>query len=577
VSTHPSSLESETSSPASAQDPTLADVLPLIDGLTTVSAQARQNMASGIRTFCRVLDRPSSTVPIAAAAFRKLVLLAQPAEAGLSTSRWRNVTSDVRRAIKMSGLSTTTPTAAFQMSPAWNELAGRVTDSPARSVVRGFARFCSDCSTVPENVSDAILPHYLDHLHANQLAREPERSLAVLVRAWNKHIATGLPGSYERLTAPSRSRKYALDWQDLPASLLADVKAFHDLSLHPDPLDPGSRRPVKPSTVRNRDYLIRQFAAALVARGVDKDDLQSLADLFRLDRLKEGLRFFLERQGTAPCTQATHIINLALVVAKRWAHLPPDMIAEIALLGRHLRRPQNGLTEKNRTRLRQFADDKVVGIFLGLSHRLITKAKKAPLTYRTALIVQTALAIEILTFAPMRIGNLVQLDRQQHFHWARHNGERVLHLVIKAADVKNDVDLEFPLSTELTAMLDAYMATYQPILTRGRPSGLLFPGAKGKPKNQPGFSRAISATIERETGIKMNPHLFRHFAALLFLEQHPGSYEEVRRILGQKRISTTLQNYAGLEISAAVRRYDEVVLARRGTLPIVQGKAKAAP
>ena len=87
----------------------------------------------------------------------------------------------------------------------------------------------------------------------------------------------------------------------------------------------------------------------------------------------------------------------------------------------------------------------------------------------------------------------------------------------------------------------------------------------------------ISATIERETGLKMNPYLFRHFAALLFLEHHPGSYEEVRRILGHKRISTTLQNYAGLETAAAVRRYDEVVLARRDSSLVRKGGRGATP
>jgi site-specific recombinase XerD len=544
---------------------TLADVLVLVDGFSVVSAQARQNMASGIRTLCRVLDRPPASVPIAAPVFRTIVKEAQPAESGLSTSRWRNVTSDVRRAIKMSGLSTAAP--VLEVSQAWTELTASITDPWARSAIRGFAKFCSTCSVEPESVNAAALLRYINHLHENQLARDPARSISVLVRAWNKHVA-GFHGTYEQLAAPSRSRKYALDWEELPASLCDEVNAFHDKSLHPDPLDPGSRRPVSPSTVRSRDYLIRQFAAALVGRGVNKNDLRRLADLFRLDRLKEGLRFFLARSGGEPKDQVRQLINLALVVGKRWAHFPADEIAEIALLGRHLRRPQNGLTEKNRARLRQFADEDVLRMFLGLSQRLIAKAKKKPLSYRSALLVQTALAIEILTFAPIRMGNLVQLDRQRHFHWARHDGQRVLHMVFRAEEVKNAVDLEYPLSADLMAMLDTYMSTYQPVLARGRKSSLLFPGAKDGPKQQEGFSRAISATIQRETGIKMNPHLFRHLAALLFLERHPGHYEDVRRILGDKRLSTILQNYAGLETAAAVRRYDDVVLARRGTADV---------
>ena len=57
-----------------------------------------------------------------------------------------------------------------------------------------------------------------------------------------------------------------------------------------------------------------------------------------------------------------------------------------------------------------------------------------------------------------------------------------------------------------------------------------------------------------ETGLVMNPHLFRHLGAHLFLERHPGSYEEVRRVLGHKNIDTTIENYAGLETADSMNR-----------------------
>lgn len=289
--------------------------------------------------------------------------------------------------------------------------------------------------------------------------------------------------------------------------------------------------------------------------------------MFRLDRLKEGLRFFLERNDNEPCDQIVQIINLALVVARRWTILPPEEFDEIKALARRLRRTQKGLTEKNRNRLRQFADDAALDRLLRLPQRLVSDAGKRQLSYRVALRVQMALAIEFLIFAPIRIGNLVQLDQNRHFHWARFDGRRVLHLVIPAAEVKNDVDLEFPLPTETVALLDLYMGSYQPALVGSGSSSLLFPGRDGGSKNQPGLSRQISATIKRETGLVMNPHLFRHLGAHLFLERHPGNYEEVRRVLGHKKIDTTIENYAGLETAAAVRRFDNVILERRARPP----------
>ena len=561
MTTSPMSCESEAAIPTSLLGPTLADLLELVPGLDGVSAQARQNMKTGIRTLCRVLDRQPQFVPIATPALRKMFDAALPAAAGVSASNWRNVRTNVRRAIKLSGLSDETGVADVPLSDAWQRLTVDLSDPKQRAVIRRFARFCSGCQVAPEDVDDSILARYHTFLETTQLYRDPARSVIVLAWAWNKTVARD--GVYPRLNAPSRSRKYALDWADLPPSLVKDVQAFDDSCLNPDPFDPAARRPVSSVTIRNRNFLIRRFAAALVSRGIDVNELQSLAELFRIDRLKEGIRFFLARNDDRPCTQIPHFINLALVISKRWSKLPGDQVKEFQILDRNFRRPQTGLTRKNRDRLRQFADDRAANRLLNLPGRLVADVKKRSPTYRTALKVQMALAIELLIFAPIRVGNLVRLDRHRHFHWARSNGDRVLHLVIPAAEVKNDMDLEFPLLPETVALLNLYMNTYQSVLGHGHPSGLLFPGRGGVPKNQPGFSRQITAIIARETGLQMNPHLFRHVAAHFFLEDHPGNYEDVRRLLAHKKIDTTLQSYAGMEMAAAVRRFDQTILDRR--------------
>jgi hypothetical protein len=55
------------------------------------------------------------------------------------------------------------------------------------------------------------------------------------------------------------------------------------------------------------------------------------------------------------------------------------------------------------------------------------------------LLVQSAVAIEILQFAPVRIDNLNHLRLDQHLVW---QGAR-LRLVIPAAEVKNSQALDF--------------------------------------------------------------------------------------------------------------------------------------
>jgi integrase len=57
----------------------------------------------------------------------------------------------------------------------------------------------------------------------------------------------------------------------------------------------------------------------------------------------------------------------------------------------------------------------------------------------------------------------------------------------------------------------------------------------------------------------MNPHLFRHLGALLFLKMNPGQYESVRQLLGHKNIQTTINFYAGFETDEAMHRFNRVI------------------
>lgn len=65
----------------------------------------------------------------------------------------------------------------------------------------------------------------------------------------------------------------------------------------------------------------------------------------------------------------------------------------------------------------------------------------------------------------------------------------------------------------------------------------------------------------------------RHIGAKLYLDENPGAYEVVRRILGHKSLSTTVNNYTGLEIEAAVKHFDAVILGIRDAIGRSVGNA----
>ena len=209
--------------------------------------------------------------------------------------------------------------------------------------------------------------------------------------------------------------------------------------------------------------------------------------------------------------------------------------------------------------MRQFADDKVIRTFLTLPDRLIEKAFRLPVNARAALMVQKAVAIALLSAAPLRLENLRCLDRRQHFRRAFSVDDPRHQLVIPAAAVKNLVDLQFPIPTRIMNMIEFYFSTYQPLLTNGHTSTLLFPGRAGQPKHDTALRGNITEVVYKELGLRVHPHLFRHLGALLFLKVHPGQYESVRQLLGHKNIQTTINFYAGFETDEAMHRFNQVI------------------
>ncbi|MQA67002.1 MAG: hypothetical protein GEU76_14050 [Alphaproteobacteria bacterium] len=149
-------------------------------------------MASAIRTLAKVLDRDPCQIPLYAPSYRQLITEASPGAIVLSASRWRNVRSDVNRAIRRSGLSVATPRALLPLTCEWETLVERLSTRTDRHLVRRFGRFCSGLQRQPDNVEGTLVDSYLEDLRLKQLARDPEQSVRAILRVWNGKIAGAL-------------------------------------------------------------------------------------------------------------------------------------------------------------------------------------------------------------------------------------------------------------------------------------------------------------------------------------------------------------------------------------------------
>jgi len=171
---------------------------------------------------------------------------------------------------------------------------------------------------------------------------------------------------------------------------------------------------------------------------------------------------------------------------------------------------------------------------------------------------QLAVAIAILTFAPIRLSNLVGIELGKNL--IRPGGLNTPYwLVFPHYDVKNRVDLNFQFDQPLTDLIDGYVHEFRPALLRGANSSWLFPGEGGEPKTAIAFSQQIIIRIEKAVGVRVTPHQFRHAAAAIYLKHRPGDYETVRRLLGHRSIQTTIDFYCGLQTTQATEQFGKLI------------------
>ena len=366
----------------------------------TLPESRRYALCSGLRTFGRAVNAPLEELSTDLDALRKRLTRYTPAMAGLSGRRWANVLSFVRQSLTEVGVITTPARHRTPFAPEWAALFVSLTDKHARIGLCRLARFCTERGIAPEQVCDDTLDAFLVAMTDSSLVKRPRIVHQMAIRIWNRRAGT-LPGwPTQELQRPSYSRTYALSWSRFPESLKLEIDAYLLRLGGGDILDDLDFRPLRPASVRTRRFQIRAYLAALVIGGVDPDDLTSLGDALEIDRVRRGLRVLLDRASDASTTQAHDIAGLLLSIGRHWLQLDAATLDTLRRLVARLKPPVQGLSAKNRTRLRQFDEPQKVGKLHLLPERLVKRVSRSAVpSGAEALVVQTALAIEILLAA----------------------------------------------------------------------------------------------------------------------------------------------------------------------------------
>jgi Phage integrase family len=303
-----------------------------------------------------------------------------------------------------------------------------------------------------------------------------------------------------------------------------------------------------------------------VKTGVPIDTLKSLSALLAPEVAEKVLEAYWGRNGETPKLFTIDLAGRFLAIAKETKCLDDGACERLDEMRRDLDdRRQGGLTDKNLALIRQVLTPgvwkRVVQLPLVMMATARSQRGYAPL--QAAVTAQLAVAIGILTCAPVRLANLSAIRLGANL--IKPGGLNSNYwLVFPDYDVKNRVKLEYPLEQYLTHLIDEYVHDFRPALLRGRNENWLFPGQGGAAKGKICLSGQITERIHTATGLRMTVHQFRHAAGALILQRRPGDYELVRRLLGHRNVQTTNNCYIGLENIQASEIFSQIVMEHLG-------------
>ena len=563
MTTHENSSEQNNPADGIAHGISLGDVIERVGKIEGLSPARCRQLQSGVRSACRIMRVNPRFVSAEPRNLRVRLNAIAPAATRRKRGTWNNIRSLTLTAIRLAGVRAMAGSTREPLAFPWEALRARLADRHTRYGLSSVMSFCSREKIMPEAVDQAVFDRFGQALETESMKPEPKQRYRTACVLWNQAAASVPRWPKVQIVVPNGTRHYAYAWDDFPEPFRSESKDHLDHLTNDDPFSDDYVEALRPTTIEGRHHRIRQVASALVRSGYPMDQVTSLAVLVKPGNAELILRFLWERAGKQKSQGLYHHAVLLRNIARHWVKPPEAELKVLENLCRRFAVKKNGMTEKNRALLRQFDDHSNVDRLLTLPSFVVGRVKSTDKGgRRDAGYVALALAVELLTIAPMRVRNLTFLEHERHLVPSRLGPKPVMHLAIPGDEVKNHQPYELMLPKDTAEFLALYLKDYQPRLSP-EPSPWLFPSYGGGHRHPEAFSREISEFVLRETGIRMHVHLFRQLGAKLYLELHPEDIETVRRILGHMSQRTTQRSYTEVKTAAAFQRFDDMIATRR--------------
>jgi integrase len=546
-------------------EPSFADAIAAIERANELPMSKRTHWICSLRQTAKALDRPLESIAARWVAVALKVNQLHHADSGVTWKTLANHKANVKAALFWFRNEQALPLRGAPLRPEWKKLRRRLKDRSQLSKLSGLIRYCSLKEILPAALNESVVDRYMAYRKETTALAVDTKTRRAIARAWNAS-RTIEHWPQQQLIEPPLKAKEGPRWEDFPQQLQADVAAhLKFLATHRRTRDGKHLRPCKASTLRTRRTDLIAFAKKAVRLGILIEELSSLSVLLAPELVDRVIDHEWEQNGEEPKTSTIDLAKKLVAVARSSGCLKIEQLTELddkrAALEQYRK---EGMTSKNLKLIRRVMNSEVWTRVVNCPHELMRQARslkdRAPL--KAAVTAQIAVAVAVVTVAPVRAANLASIRLGENLN--KPGGPDTDYLLaFPEYDVKNRVDLTFELDDCVTAVIDEYVHDHRPSIMRGSNEDWLFPGEAGRSKDAHLFGLQVTNRIQKVTGLRITLHQYRHAAAAIYLKHHPGDYETVRRFLGHRSIRTTVKFYCSLETTQATRLLGDVVRQHR--------------
>lgn len=335
---------------------------------------------------------------------------------------------------------------------------------------------------------------------------------------------------------------------------------------------------------KRRGSLIAGAKALYASTGYLIESVEEYTDPAVIESVLEAVRAANKKSGI-PSSYASTLGKAVKKLARDYVGRDEDEIIDIARTIKDHAAGGKGMSRRNKDKLRQIIGERqqrlldlgeilIDEINAELDRRVRRKRGAKRLDQVDAEIardVMCAVASDILLARAPRKANITRA----RLSWISWRGN-LATITVPNVEVKmrtiDDPHLPIPLGENESLRLRLYLDKIRPKALRPGDdcNPFLFP-AQGScvAHERPfiGLMERLMRHTRRITGIRMNPHLYRHLLGWLWLKEDPDRLPDVQRLLGHVSLETTLEFYAEIDETFALDRWQAYLADKKSRQP----------